>query len=213
MDSIFHLASQRDPGKKVCLQHCRFPHWRPSPSLVSETYLPFWVRFPGQPKQRCSLPFMGCKWRRGAVENQKYKYPHPSGCFEGILIPVWKGPSAARAALAVTGRARWAQAAPGCAPGQDELFWALRLQGCAEPLPWGAKSRLGVGTTPLPSRPPRHWAGGLKPKASLPWEPGVQGKPQHSWGATVLPAVHGRPRVGWQRGLIQRHSWGSRARW
>lgn len=157
-------------------------------------FLPFLVKFPAKPKQGRSLPFMGCRWRRGAVEDQKYKYSHPSGCSGGILIPVWKGPSAARAMIAVTGRTRWAQAGLGHGLGKDELFWALQLQGCAEPLQWRARSCLGVDTMHLPSRAPRsvfshslcqaniwHWAGGLEPKVSLPWKPKAQRKPQRSW--------------------------------
>jgi len=96
---------------------------------------------------------MGHRWRRGAMEHQKYKYPHPSDCFGEILIPVWKGPSAARAAMAVTGRTRWAQAALGHAPGKDELSGALWLQGCAEPLWWGARSRWGWAQHLCPAEP------------------------------------------------------------
>lgn len=68
-------------------------------------------------------------------------------------MPVWEGPSLARAAMAVTGRTRWAQAALGCAAGKEELFWALWLQGCAEPPPWGARTCLGVDVTLCPADP------------------------------------------------------------
>lgn len=155
---------------------------------LREMFLPFWVQFPAEAKQGCSLPFIGCRWRRGAMENQKYKYPRPSGCFGGILISVWKGPSAARAVIAVTDRTKRAQAALGHALGKDELFWALRLQGCAEPLQWGTRSRLGVGAMPLPSRAPRpvsaaHSArqtsgirqGVLSPRPHFPGSPGHKG--------------------------------------
>lgn len=66
------------------------------------------------------------------MENQKYKYPHPSGCFGRILIPVWKGPCSSEGSDHGDGQNQVGPGALGRSLGKDELFWALRLRGCAE---------------------------------------------------------------------------------
>lgn len=78
-----------------------------------------------------SMPSMGCTVRRGAVENQKYKYPSSFDCFRGILILAWKEPSAWLAAMAVTGRARWAPSSWPCSHGA-KLFRAGGCAGCQD---------------------------------------------------------------------------------
>lgn len=72
------------------------------------------------------------------MENQKYKYPCSFDCFRGILILAWKEPSAWLAAMAVTGRARWAHSS-----------WPRSHGGQAIPSPVavrGARAQLAEGT-------------------------------------------------------------------
>lgn len=138
--------------------------------------------------QGCSMPAMGCIVRRGAMENQKYKYPCSFDCFRGILILAWKEPSAWLAAMAVTGRARWAHSS-----------WPHSHGGQAIPGPVavrGARAQLAEGTA-LHGEAPR--AVFLPAAQSAMLVPGIgQGvsRPGRCWGTMAQP-VHVMAAVGW----------------
>lgn len=72
------------------------------------------------------------------MENQKYKYPSSFDCFKGILILAWKEPSAWLAAMAVTGRARWAPSSWPCSRGGQAIPGPVAVR--------GARIQLAAGT-------------------------------------------------------------------
>lgn len=120
---------------------------------LRETNRPLWGRSLQSPCRDAPCPPWGAGGGEGPWKTRNINSSVRLAASGRGLMPVGEGLSLARAVMAVTGRTRWAQAALGRAAGKEELFWALRLQGCAKPPPWGARTCLGVGVTFCPADP------------------------------------------------------------